>query len=104
MRLFLLTLLISAFSYPALAQDKPNAGVEDFYRGVKTNDLITFLPPRIGQDSLLDDNGEESFFSRDNGCPNEILIGSVGDDSGIRGSVDIDVVIDSDITIVCGGL
>ncbi|NCO03812.1 MAG: hypothetical protein GW903_06445 [Alphaproteobacteria bacterium] len=100
----LLALILLIPSYSAIAQDKPNAGIENLYRGVKTNDLITFLPPRLGQDSLLNNNNEDGFFSRDNGCPNEILIGSVAEDSGIRGSVDIDVVIDSDITIVCGGL
>lgn len=102
-KIFLILILMSV-SVTAFAQDKPNSGIQDLYRGVKTSDLITFLPPRIGQDSLLNNNNEDGFFSRDNGCPNEILIGSIGEDSGIRGSVDIDVVINSDITIVCGGL
>ena len=79
---------------------------DQFYRPVSSRDLVTKLPPRTDTDKLLSSDGS-NFFDFDGnsgGCPESILIGSVDEDADVFGGVDIDVVIDSDITISCGGL
>ena len=95
--IFIAALIISM---PAFAQQKPNEGMENVYRGVKSSDLPTFLPPRLDDRVLGDD---EFFRDANGGCPDEISIGSVSGDTNVTGSVDIDVYLDNDITIICGG-
>ncbi len=92
-------LLVVTFGSVAYAQEKPNDGKESFYRAVKSSDLITLLPPREGSggSNLFG----ESFFTGTGGCPDEINIGSVTDGTPVFGGIDIELFLDSDITIIC---
>lgn len=97
-----IALLSILFCSEVSAQSSP----DQFYRPVSSRDLITILPPRVDQDKLLSENQEDflSFGGSGGGCPDEILIGSVDGDASIFGGVDIEVVINNDIIVDCGGL
>lgn len=72
---------------------------ETFYRPIKSTDLHTKLPPRSNQDKRFDENTEALFGN--NGCPDEINIGSISEDADIFGDVDIDVFVGNDVFIDC---
>ena len=82
-RLTCLLMLFLAFvflSAPVKAQDSP----DKFFRPVKSTDLVTKLPPRIDVEKNFD-RDSAVFTSRDQGCPDEINIGSVDEDADIFG-------------------
>lgn len=87
---------------PAMAQSRPNEGMDDVFRASAYRDFGTQLPPR--GDGLNFDRMDADFFSSSNACPDEVNIGSILDDAPVFGGVDIEVVINSDIVINCGGL
>ncbi len=100
MRVSVFLLCVFIFSIQsASAQEMPHEGKESFYRAIKHSDLITILPPRNKDDS--DSAFGRNFFSGGGGCPDEINIGSITEDTPIFGGVDIELFIDSDITIIC---
>ena len=98
-------ILISSLAlWPAIAgaSSANNTNVDKFYRPVKSNDLVTKLPPRLNQDKNFGRNS--AFFSSENqGCPEEINIGSVDEDTDIFGDIDIEVYIGDDVFIDCAG-
>ena len=106
MKATLLSVLISGFVFAGISPAFSQAQNPDqFYRPVKSKDLITKLPPRVDKEKLLSgNNGDFLSFDGNGGCPETVLIGSVDEDSDVFGSVDIDVVIENDIIIDCGGL
>lgn len=101
-------LTLSAVIYLSLgvaSAEAQRASPDQFFRPVTSSDLVTKLPPRLNQNKLLAGN-ERDFLSFDGsgGCPETVLIGSVDGDTEVFGGVDIDVVIENDIIINCGGL
>lgn len=97
--IFLICMFVSTFAH---AQQKPNEGMDKVFRAANSNDLMTRLPPRFDENNFGPDEG--NFLDSDGPCPNEINIGAVTQDTPVYGGVDINVVIDSDIVIQCGGL
>ena len=93
--LFLFFLCI--FALPSFAQ---KGDVEAFYRGVKQSDLYAKLPPRVDVERNFDNNVQ--FSSENQGCPEEINIGSVDENTDIFGDVEIEVFIGNDVFIDCG--
>lgn len=78
--------------------------LDTFYRPVQSTDLFVKLPPRFDDRTGLEAERSlqtPSFFSGSGGCPDEINIGSVTGDTSVFGSVDIEVFLDSDVTIIC---
>lgn len=101
---FILILLAAVFLNTAVANAQgasPRANLERFYKPITSNELFVNLPPRITDRNRFSANG--NFISGENGCPDEIIIGSITDDSSVFGGADIDVAIDGDIIIQCGG-
>ncbi len=95
-------ILLVSTSTAVMAQGGGNrADVERFYKPVTSKDLRTQLPPRLGAESRFD--GNDAFFTGDGGCPDQINIGSVTDGSSVFGGTDINVSIDGDIIVQCGG-
>lgn len=84
----------------AAAQEGP----DEFYRPIQSRDLVTKLPPRVGVSKSFSGSESDFLSFQGDGCPETILIGSVDEDSDVFGGVDIDVVVESDIIIQCGGL
>lgn len=99
---FVITLGALCYSQPALAQQKPNDGIERFYEPASSDKLVTILPKRQNNRSRFSDG--TSFIDGQNGCPDTIQIGSVDSDTPIFGNVDINVVLQNDIFIDCGDL
>lgn len=87
--------MIASIGLPSLAQQLPNEGIEDFYRPLRHGDLITKLPPRA------DHGNRQGDFLSGEGCPEDVLIGSVEQDTPVFGDIDIEVIIENDIFIEC---
>ena len=102
LQIFTAVVLLTVVSTAALAQGGGNrADLEKFYKPVTSKDLRTQLPPRLGAESRFD--GNDALFSGNGGCPDEINIGSVTGDESVFGGTDINVSIDGDIIVQCGG-
>lgn len=101
--IFLVFLTLMAVDSISVSYAEPSASqnVEEFYRPISHRDLYTRLPPRLEDTTLGGDNSLD-FFSESSDCPDTIMIGSVDSETDVFGSVDIDVYIDSDISIRCG--
>jgi hypothetical protein len=93
--LFLSLLLIA----PVKAQDYISP--DEYYKPVTKRDLdynSKTLTNKSG--SFANGAGLNSFNS---GCPDEINIGGIGNNTRVIGSVDIDINIDENFRINCGG-
>ncbi len=94
--------ILSISSHSVMAQNSPRQDVEGFYEPMTYNKIKNPVAPRINQKNLRQNaDGSSSLFFSGQGCPNEISIGSVDTDTPIFGGIDIEVVINNDITIVC---
>jgi hypothetical protein len=99
---FITCIFILALTHTAHAQQKPNAGKEKFYDPYTHKKLFTTVSPRLK--SRFTQNGLDVFNGTNgnsDGCPEEINIGSIVEDSPIYGGVDNQVFIDGDIVIKC---
>ncbi len=104
---FLAIITLAALGFELSSAVAQQAGPDAFFRPVTSGDLNTRLPPRLDQNRILTGGGSDSdffSFSGNGGCPETVLIGSVDGDTEVFGGVDIDVVIENDIVINCGGL
>ena len=109
MKIFYIALIfiLSNFSIPAsishAQEHSERQNLDKFYKPMEHKDIMTFVAPRRSQensDNLSNSSTGSGFFSG-GGCPETIDIGSIDSDTPVFGSVDIEVVINSDITIVC---
>ena len=105
MKIIIFTFSIFIMALPAKGWAQ-GEGPDQFFRPVTSNDLVTRLPPRANVDRRFssDTSNFLDFDGRSGGCPDNVLIGSVDGDADVFGGVDIDVVVNSDIIINCGGL
>jgi len=85
--------------FPATAN---SLDVDGFFRPVTSRDLVTKLPPRLDLDRNFD-RDTISLDSQNGACPDEILIGSVDENTDVFGDIEIDVFIGDDVFINCGG-
>ncbi|MFZ4761874.1 MAG: hypothetical protein ACOYK8_03570 [Alphaproteobacteria bacterium] len=84
------------------------ADVENFYRTKDYRTLKYKLPPKL-DDSPGSQNSGVNINSRldsssnisSSGCPQEVLLGSVSTQRPIFGDVNINVVVDSPVTVQC---
>ena len=102
----LIVLPLALSSSPSQAQQKVNDGLQEFFRPITSKELAIQLPPRTYDHTFESDNALGNSYSDriSGGCPQEIGIGYITQDTPIYGSVDINVVITSDVVINCGGL
>lgn len=105
-RKLVLGLFVGVMAVSSVSAFAQQQGPDQFFRPVKSRDLITELPPRQDQDKTFSVNNSNffDFDGRSNGCPETINIGSIDSDTDIFGNPRIDVVIENDIIIDCGGL
>ncbi|HIF25101.1 MAG TPA: hypothetical protein EYG18_06485 [Micavibrio sp.] len=96
---FALTAITVTYLLTAGSAYSQGQNPDAFFRPVKSSDLVTKLPPRLDQDKRFDENTSASFGS--NGCPDEINIGSIPEDSDIFGDIDIEVIVGGDVFIDC---
>ncbi len=95
--IYTLALLSCIVSMPSFSASK-KGDIEKFYKPVTQKDLTVDLPERL--DGRFDTG--DALFSGNGGCPDEINIGSVTEDTTVIGSTDINVSIDGDIIVQCG--
>ena len=95
----LMVLLALGVVMPAKAQDYISP--DEYYKPVTKRDLdynAKFLARRDGVSG-----SNSGFNSFNSGCPDEINIGGIGNNTRVIGSVNIDVNIDENFRINCGG-